>query len=192
MDLVVLVAVELITFQTDPSELLVVYFGSSRVDAIIDFGMDLQTLGGTRGGDEVDDHLEADERLSSSSELSTIPCYNQRHAKYLALSPTNRSIKTCPQSTIGIVQTNAGRALSAECNDGAPLSALIVFIQAGQAVAVHVEGKERPSACVIEVQPDCTVRTRSQCATNPAAAIAQHKLPRFDPNFSRLGEMDGA
>jgi len=54
MDLVVPVAVELITFQTDPSELLVVYFGPSRVDAIIDFGMDLQTFGGSRGGDEVD------------------------------------------------------------------------------------------------------------------------------------------
>ena len=64
MDLVVPVTVEPITFQTDPSELLVVYFGPSRVDAIIDFGMDLQTLGGSRGGDEVDDHLEADERLS--------------------------------------------------------------------------------------------------------------------------------
>jgi hypothetical protein len=43
MDLIVPVAVELITFQTDPSELLVVYFGPSRVDAIIDFGMDLST-----------------------------------------------------------------------------------------------------------------------------------------------------
>src|SRR5215471_7480232 len=64
MDLVVPVAVEPITFQTDPSEFLVVYFGPSRVDAIIDFGMNLQTLGGSRGGDEIDDHLEADERLS--------------------------------------------------------------------------------------------------------------------------------
>ena len=64
MDLVVPVTVEPITFQTDPSELLIVYFGPSRVDAIIDFGMDLQTLGGSRSGDEVDDHLEADERLA--------------------------------------------------------------------------------------------------------------------------------
>jgi len=38
MDLVVPVAVELITFQTDPSELFIVYFGPSRVDATIDFG----------------------------------------------------------------------------------------------------------------------------------------------------------
>jgi hypothetical protein len=47
MDLVVPVAVELITFQTDPSELFVVCFGPSRVDASIDFGLDLQTLGWT-------------------------------------------------------------------------------------------------------------------------------------------------
>jgi hypothetical protein len=64
MDLVVPVTVEPITFETDPSEFPVVYFGPGRVDAIIDFGLDLQTLGGSRGGDEIDDHLEADERLS--------------------------------------------------------------------------------------------------------------------------------
>jgi len=64
MDLVVPVAVEPITFQTDPSELLVVYFGPNRVDAIIDCGMNVQTFSGSRGGDEIDDHLEADERLA--------------------------------------------------------------------------------------------------------------------------------
>ena len=64
MDLVVPVAVEPITFQTDPSELLVVYFGPNRVDAIIDCGMNVQTFSGSRGGDEIDDHLEADEWLS--------------------------------------------------------------------------------------------------------------------------------
>lgn len=65
MDLVVPVTMEFITFQPDPSELLVVYFGPGRVAAILDFGMDLQTFGGSRGGDEVDDHLEADERLAT-------------------------------------------------------------------------------------------------------------------------------
>ena len=65
MDFIVPVAVEHIRLQTDPSEFLVGHLGSGRIAVGIEFGMDLQPFGSGGGGDEIDDDLEADQRLAT-------------------------------------------------------------------------------------------------------------------------------
>src|ERR1700680_1230641 len=65
MDFIVPIAMELVPSQTHASEFLVFDLGSGRVAAGIDFSMNLESLRSGRGGDEIDDHLVAQQRFSA-------------------------------------------------------------------------------------------------------------------------------
>ena len=65
MDFVVPVAVKLVALQPNPREFSIVDLGSRRVDAVINFGTNLEALGGGGGGDEIDYDFETDERFPS-------------------------------------------------------------------------------------------------------------------------------
>ena len=65
MDFVIPVAVERVPPQTHASKFVVVYLGSGWINSRIEFRMNLQSLRGGRGGDEIDNHLEAQQRLAT-------------------------------------------------------------------------------------------------------------------------------
>lgn len=65
MDFVIPVALELGPPKTHAGKLVVFDLGSGWIRAGIEFCMNLQALRSGRGGDEIDDHFEAQERLSA-------------------------------------------------------------------------------------------------------------------------------
>ena len=65
MDLVVPFTVELVPLQADLGEFLVVDLGSGWVGPVIELGVHFQAFGCGRGGDEIDNDLEADERFAA-------------------------------------------------------------------------------------------------------------------------------
>jgi len=65
MDLVVPFAVELVPFQADLREFFVGDLGSGWIGLIIEFGVHFQASCCGRGSDEINNNLEADERLAA-------------------------------------------------------------------------------------------------------------------------------
>ena len=65
MDLVIPFTVELVPFEADLREFLVLDLGSGGIGPVIEFGVHFQAFCGGRGGDEINNDLEADERLAA-------------------------------------------------------------------------------------------------------------------------------